>query len=214
MLNISGVNFLALALRLQFWTTIQLMLNNDSDLRIDNGFMVGARQVASPNHDPRPQQQSPDLLVVHCIALPPEQYGGQGIEQLFTNQLDPNEHPYYQDIANLKVSAHLLIRRDGELVQFVNFDQRAWHAGESSFEGRQACNDFSIGIELEGTDTDSYEAIQYQQLARVSRLLLDYYPSMSLSRITGHETIAPNRKTDPGVGFDWDHFHHTLASIE
>ena len=194
------------------------MLNNDSvvatDLRIDNGCMVGARQVASPNHDARPEQQSPDLLVVHCIALPPEQYGGQGIEQLFTNQLDPNDHPYYQDIANLKVSAHLLIRRDGELVQFVNFDQRAWHAGESSFEGRQACNDFSIGIELEGTDTDSYEAIQYQQLARVSRLLLDYYPSMSLSRITGHETIAPNRKTDPGTGFDWGHFHHTLASIE
>ena len=194
------------------------MLNNDSiavtDLRVDNGYLVGARQVASPNQDARPEQQPPDLLVVHCIALPPEQYGGQGIEQLFTNQLDPNEHPYYQDIANLKVSAHLLIRRDGELVQFVNFDQRAWHAGESSFEGRQACNDFSIGIELEGTDTDSYEAIQYQQLARVSRLLLDYYPSMSLSRITGHETIAPNRKTDPGAGFDWDHFHHTLASIE
>ncbi|MDG2036294.1 MAG: 1,6-anhydro-N-acetylmuramyl-L-alanine amidase AmpD [Pseudomonadales bacterium] len=189
-------------------------LTNAADLRIESGFLLAARQVLSPNQDCRPKQQSPDLLVIHCIALPPERYGGAGIEQLFTNQLDPNEHPYYQAIASLKVSAHLLISRDGELVQFVNFDQRAWHAGESSFEGRECCNDFSVGIELEGTDADSYEAVQYQQLAAVSRLLLDYYPSMSLSRITGHETIAPNRKTDPGAGFDWDHFHHTLASIE
>jgi len=179
-----------------------------------NGWLENVKQVASPNYDQRPAGSIIDLLVVHCIALPPKQFGGKGIEQLFMNQLDPDEHPYYRDIAGLKVSAHALIRRTGEIIQFVNFDQRAWHAGESSFEGRQACNDFSIGIELEGTDTDSYEAIQYQQLARVSRLLLDYYPSMSLSRITGHETIAPNRKTDPGVGFDWDHFHHTLASIE
>ena len=189
-------------------------VNVTTDLRIESGRLVAARQVYSPNQDSRPQQQQPDLLVVHCIALPPNQYGGAGIEQLFTNQLDPNEHPYYQTIADLKVSAHLLIRRDGELVQFVNFDQRAWHAGQSCFEGREACNDFSIGVELEGSDTDSYEAVQYQQLANVSHLLLDYYPTMSLSRIAGHETIAPGRKTDPGTGFDWDHFYQLLASIK
>ena len=189
-------------------------VNVTTDLRIESGRLVAARQVYSPNQDSRPQQQQPDLLVVHCIALPPNQYGGAGIEQLFTNQLDPNEHPYYQTIADLKVSAHLLIRRDGELVQFVNFDQRAWHAGQSCFEGREACNDFSIGVELEGSDTDSYEAVQYQQLANVSHLLLDYYPTMSLSRIAGHETIAPGRKTDPGAGFDWDHFYQLLASIK
>lgn len=189
-------------------------VNTTADLRIESGRLFGARQVVSPNQDGRPDQQQPDLLVVHCIALPPNQYGGAGIEQLFTNQLDPNEHPYYQTIADLNVSAHLLIRRDGELVQFVNFDQRAWHAGQSCFEGREACNDFSIGVELEGSDTDSYEVIQYQQLANVSRLLLDYYPTMSLSRIAGHETIAPGRKTDPGAGFDWDHFYQLLASIK
>ena len=183
------------------------------DLRIEGGCLLGARQVLSPNHDSRPEQQLPDLLVVHCIALPPKEYGGAGIEQLFTNTLNPNEHSYYQGIADLKVSAHLLIRRDGELVQFVNFNKRAWHAGQSSFEGREACNDFSIGVELEGTDTDGYEAIQYQQLAAVSRLLLDYYPTMSLSRITGHETIAPGRKTDPGSGFDWPFFRQLLTQI-
>ena len=192
------------------------MSNNDSPnkatFRIDNGLLVGARQVASPNYDSRPVQQSPDLLVVHCIALPPNEYGGEGVEQLFTNQLNPNEHPYYHDIADLKVSAHVLIRRCGEFVQFVNFDQRAWHAGQSCFEGRESCNDFSIGIELEGTDTDSYEVAQYQQLAMVSGLLLDYYPTMSLSRITGHETIAPGRKTDPGPGFDWLYFRQLLAN--
>ncbi len=192
------------------------MSNNDSPnkatFRIDNGLLVGARQVASPNYDSRPVQQSPDLLVVHCIALPPNEYGGEGVEQLFTNQLNPNEHPYYHDIADLKVSAHVLIRRCGEFVQFVNFDQRAWHAGQSCFEGRESCNDFSIGIELEGTDTDSYEVVQYEQLAMVSRLLLDYYPTMSLSRITGHETIAPGRKTDPGPGFDWLYFRQLLAN--
>jgi len=192
------------------------MSNNDSPnkatFRIDNGLLVGARQVASPNYDSRPVQQSPDLLVVHCIALPPNEYGGEGIEQLFTNQLNPNEHPYYHDIADLKVSAHVLIRRCGEFVQFVNFDQRAWHAGQSCFEGRESCNDFSIGIELEGTDTDSYEVAQYQQLAMLSGLLLDYYPTMSLSRITGHETIAPGRKTDPGPGFDWLYFRQLLAN--
>lgn len=192
------------------------MSNNDSPnkatFRIDNGLLVGARQVASPNYDSRPVQQSPDLLVVHCIALPPNEYGGEGVEQLFTNQLNPNEHPYYHDIADLKVSAHVLIRRCGEFVQFVNFDQRAWHAGQSCFEGRESCNDFSIGIELEGTDTDSYEVAQYQQLAMLSGLLLDYYPTMSLSRITGHETIAPGRKTDPGPGFDWLYFRQLLAN--
>ena len=183
-------------------------------MRIHDGWLSTATVLVSPNADLRPNPADISLLVIHNISLPPGQFGGHHVAELFTNNLDPQGHPYFAEISDLKVSAHLFIDRKGEVTQFVPFHQRAWHAGVSEFDGRAACNDFSIGIELEGADTDSYEAIQYQQLARVSRLLLDYYPSMSLSRITGHETNAPNRKTDPGVGFDWDHFHHTLASIE
>lgn len=179
---------------------------------IENGLLTIAKQMTSPNCDNRPQSAAPDLLVLHSISLPPGQYGGKGIEQLFSNQLNPDEHPYYQQIADLKVSAHLLIRRTGELLQFVNFDARAWHAGQSCFEGRECCNDYSIGIELEGTDIDKFEAAQYQALLEVTLALLKYYPDMTAKRITGHEDIAPGRKTDPGKGFDWVNFRGMLSA--
>lgn len=178
-----------------------------------DGWLKRVKQVASPNYDQRPAGSIIDLLVVHCIALPPKQFGGKGIEQLFTNQLDPDEHPYYRDIADLNVSAHALIRRTGEIIQFVNFDQRAWHAGQSCYQGRNRCNDFSIGIELEGTDQDPYELIQYQTLVAMSAALISHYPALTADRIVGHNTIAAGRKTDPGQGFDWPFFQTELATV-
>lgn len=178
-----------------------------------DGWLKSVKQVASPNYDRRPAGSIIDLLVVHCIALPPKQFGGKGIEKLFTNQLDPDEHPYYRDIVDLNVSAHALIRRTGETIQFVNFDQRAWHAGQSCYQGRNRCNDFSIGIELEGTDQDPYELIQYQTLVAMSAALISYYPALTADRIVGHNTIAAGRKTDPGQGFDWPFFQAELATV-
>jgi AmpD protein len=163
----------------------------------------GARQKPSPNYDPRPEASEISLLVIHCISLPPEQFGDDFIEQLFCNRLDPDQHPYFQEIFQLKVSAHLLISRDGEIIQFVDFNQRAWHAGVSQFQGRERCNDFSIGIELEGSVNQPFSEAQYQQLADVSRELLDNYPQLNKQRIVGHSDIAPGRKTDPGPYFDW-----------
>ena len=178
-----------------------------------DGWLKNVKQVASPNYDQRPVGSIIDLLVVHCIALPPKQFGGKGIEQLFMNQLDPDEHPYYRGIADLKVSAHALIRRTGEIIQFVNFDQRAWHAGQSCYQGRNCCNDFSIGIELEGTDQDPYELIQYQTLVAMSAALIAHYPALTADRIAGHDTVAAGRKTDPGQGFDWPFFQTELATV-
>lgn len=177
-------------------------------LHIDNqtGLISPARQVPSPNCDERPEASDIALLVVHGISLPPDEYGGPWIDQLFTNQLDPDAHPYFREIHQLRVSSHLLIRRDGELVQYVPFHKRAWHAGVSSFEGREQCNDFSIGIELEGSDEVPYEAAQYDTLLAVTRVLLDTYPTISPTRIVGHSDIAPGRKTDPGPAFRWSHF--------
>jgi len=172
--------------------------------------MEGARFVASPNHDERPDSEPPSLLVIHGISLPPGEYGGPWIDALFTNKLDPEAHPYFADIHQLRVSSHLLIRRDGELVQYVPFDKRAWHAGVSSYNGRERCNDFSIGIELEGSDDEPYEAAQYRVLAECVGALLAAYPELSAERITGHSDIAPGRKTDPGPHFDWPYFHHLL----
>lgn len=149
------------------------------------------------------------MLVIHNISLPPGEFGGPYIDQLFTGTLDPHAHPYFQDISHLRVSAHCLIRRDGCIVQYVPFDQRAWRAGVSQFAGRERCNDFSIGIELEGTDTLPFTQEQYQQLARITQLLLDIYPIMP-PRITGHSDIAPLRKTDPGPAFDWQHYHQLI----
>ena len=172
-------------------------------MRIKNHRLEGIRFIESPNQDQRPLAEDLDLIVIHCISLPPGQFGTEGIIELFTNRLDPEQHPYYQDIASLRVSAHLVIRRDGEVIQFVPFDRRAFHAGISSYQGRPACNDFSIGIELEGTDDSGYEAIHYDQLNRVIKALIITYPTLSRDRMAGHQEIAPDRKTDPGPFFEW-----------
>lgn len=172
-------------------------------MKIIDHCLEAAHFIPSPNVDER---QSPDdlsLIVIHCISLPPGQFGTEGVTQLFTNTLDPAEHPYYESIAHLKVSAHLLIRRTGELLQYVPFNQRAWHAGTSCYGDRTVCNDFSIGIELEGTDDSAYADIQYTQLNAVINALLATYPTLSRQHITGHEHIAPGRKTDPGELFEW-----------
>ena len=172
--------------------------------------LVEAQQIESPNYNERPSGQQPELLVIHSISLPPGEYGGPAIEQLFTNCLPADGHPYFQGIHQLRVSSHLLIRRDGALVQFVPFDRRAWHAGQSCWQGRENCNDFSIGIELEGTDDSAFESAQYQVLADTVRALMDAYPGLSCEHITGHSDIAPGRKTDPGTGFDWSLLHRLL----
>jgi AmpD protein len=172
-------------------------------MRIVDHRLEGARFIPSPNHDERQTPDDLSLIVIHCISLPPGQFGTEGVTQLFTNTLNPDEHPYYAGIAHLRVSAHLLIRRSGELIQYVPFNRRAWHAGVSCYAGREVCNDFSIGIELEGTDDSAYEDIQYAQLNAVIDALLAAYPTLSRKHITGHEHIAPGRKTDPGVFFDW-----------
>jgi AmpD protein len=181
-------------------------------MTIHDGWLDQARRAESPNCDARPPGAEIDLLVVHGISLPPREYGGPYIEALFCNCLDPAAHPYFATIAGLKVSAHLLIRRDGDLVQFVQFGQRAWHAGASCFAGRERCNDFSIGIELEGCDDESYETVQYQRLAEVVQALLEIYPAIRPERIVGHSDIAPGRKSDPGPAFDWAYFRQLLGS--
>lgn len=175
-----------------------------------SGLLQGARQVPSPNCDERPAGIDIDLIVVHGISLPPGEFGGPWIDALFTNTLDPAAHPYFRTVQDLRVSSHLLIRRRGELVQYVPFHRRAWHAGVSSFNGRERCNDFSIGIELEGTDDLPYEDAQYSVLARVVEILRAVYPRISLRRIVGHSTVAPGRKTDPGAAFDWRRLHALL----
>ncbi len=168
-----------------------------------SGLLTGARQVASPNSDARPVGMPVDLLIVHSISLPPGEYGGAWIDQLFTNTLPWDAHPYFKQIEGMKVSSHLLIRRDGEVVQYVPFHARAWHAGVSNYCGRERCNDFSIGIELEGSDDAPYEAEQYRELARVVLALCAAYPALSLQRLVGHSDVAPGRKIDPGESFDW-----------
>lgn len=179
---------------------------------INNGLLSPATQISSPNFDVRPPDANVELLVIHCISLPPGQYGSNAIEKFFTNQLVVSEHPYFREIAELKVSAHLLIRRDAEVVQFVNFAHRAWHAGASCFNGREACNDFSIGIELEGTDDTEFTQSQYEILSGISAVLLASYPHLTEKNIVGHEHIAPQRKTDPGPGFDWQLYHQLLGN--
>ena len=162
-----------------------------------------ARQCASPNKDARPPGSELELVVIHGISLPPGDFGGDAIEQLFMNKLDWDSHPYFAEIRGLEVSSHLLIRRDGELVQFVPLADRAWHAGASCFRGRETCNDYSVGIELEGEDETPYDDRQYETLIAVLRALLAAYPALSARRIAAHSDIAPGRKTDPGPAFDW-----------
>jgi N-acetyl-anhydromuramoyl-L-alanine amidase len=170
---------------------------------LESGLIRSARQVASPNHDARPAGVEAELIVVHGISLPPGEFGGPWIERLFMNTLPLDMHPYFAEIGELRVSSHLVVARDGGLTQFVKFTDRAWHAGQSSYDGRAACNDFSIGVELEGVDTLAYEATQYDTLAEVVAALCDAYPRLSKDRLVGHSDISPGRKTDPGPGFDW-----------
>jgi AmpD protein len=174
------------------------------------GWMSGVRRVVSPNFDARPEQMLPEVIVVHNISLPPGQYGGPWVERLFTNDLPAEVHPYFATITQLRVSSHLFIRRDGETIQFVPIQQRAWHAGASVYDGRERCNDFSVGIELEGSDTDAFEATQYRALSRTIVALCRAYPTLSTQRLTGHSDIAPGRKTDPGPYFDWPRLHALL----
>lgn len=166
----------------------------------ERGWLPSARPVPSPNCDARPADATVELVVIHSISLPPDDFGGPGIIELFTNCLDPRAHPYYEAIHDLRVSAHFLIRRDGELLQFVSCAQRAWHAGVSSWRGRGACNDFSLGIELEGCDSVAFTDSQYAVLNRLIEELRARYPIID---VAGHSDIAPGRKTDPGPCFEW-----------
>jgi N-acetyl-anhydromuramoyl-L-alanine amidase len=184
----------------------------DVQVDLESGLMRGARQIASPNHDSRPPEVEMDLIVVHGISLPPGEFGGPWIDRLFTNTLPPEMHPYFAAVCAMRVSAHLVVSRDGAVTQYVSFRDRAWHAGQSSYQGREACNDFSVGVELEGTDDLPYEADQYRSLAKVVAALCAAYPRLSPDRVAGHSDIAPGRKTDPGPAFDWPHAHRLIAA--
>jgi AmpD protein len=179
-------------------------------MKLTNHCLDDCKQRPSPNHDERPDPDDISLVVIHCISLPPGEFGTPHIDRLFSNTLCPSDHPYFQDIHQIRVSAHLLIRRTGEVVQYVPFDKRAWHSGLSSYRGRERCNDFSIGIELEGTETSPYTDEQYEQLAATLKCLFAHYPKLSKQTLTGHSDIAPNRKTDPGPSFDWDRLFDLL----
>lgn len=176
-----------------------------------SGYLRGALREHSPNQDARPDGARPELVVLHGISLPPGVFGGEGVHALFTNTLDSGAHTFYAEIASLRVSAHVFVRRDGGLVQYVPFHRRAWHAGRSCWQGRQACNDFSVGIELEGTDDHPYSEAQYAVLVPLCRTLMAAYPDLGPDRIVGHCDIAPERKTDPGPAFDWQRLRRGLA---
>lgn len=180
------------------------------DIDTHSGLLTQANFVCSPNCDERPENTEIDLIVIHNISLPPGEFGGPWIDYLFTNQLPAEHHPYFASIHQLQVSSHALIRRNGEITQFVPFHKRAWHAGQSEYQGRSRCNDFSIGIELEGSDDQPFSEQQYQSLGELIQALLANYPDLSTSRITGHSDIAPGRKTDPGPCFDWQKLHNLL----
>jgi len=178
-----------------------------------SGLLSGVRQIPSPNRDERPSGTLVDSLIIHAISMPPGEYGGDDIEHLFCNSMDFECHPFYQTISGLTVSAHLLIRRDGEVIQFVPFHLRAWHAGQSALGGRTRVNDFSIGIELEGSDYWPFEEAQYEALISVTRALRRAYPEITNERIAGHAEIAPDRKTDPGPYFNWERYREALANV-
>ncbi|MEZ8826584.1 1,6-anhydro-N-acetylmuramyl-L-alanine amidase AmpD [Vibrio amylolyticus] len=179
---------------------------------VQQGWYNDAKHLLSPHHDSRDDESDISLLVIHNISLPPSQFGGDYIEQFFTGKLDASQHPFFDVIKEMRVSAHCLIDRKGQVIQFVPFNKRAWHAGLSSFAGRSKCNEYSIGIELEGDDYTAYTEEQYQSLKRVTRALMNEYPKITSSRITGHQYIAPLRKTDPGLVFDWRKLHRLLES--
>ena len=180
------------------------------DIDTRTGLLSQAQFVCSPNCDDRPENTDIDLIVIHNISLPPGEFGGPWITDLFTNRLTPDAHPYFATIHQMEVSSHVLIRRDGAITQYVPFHKRAWHAGQSEYQGRTRCNDFSIGIELEGSDDTPFTESQYHALSGLIRTLTTSYPNLSLAHITGHSDIAPGRKTDPGPCFDWQKLHNLL----
>ncbi len=182
----------------------------DFALEADGDWLQGVRRMPSPNCDERPADSRVELIVVHNISLPPGEFGGGYVDALFTNTLDSAAHAYFAGIASLRVSAHLLIDRQGGITQYVPFSRRAWHAGESCFQDRECCNDFSVGVELEGTDELPYEDIQYERLAAVTQVLMQAWPEITPGRIVGHSDIAPQRKTDPGPAFDWIRFRRMI----
>ncbi len=186
-------------------------MKSDTVLIDADGWLESAERVPSPNFDRRPEGERISLIVVHGISLPPGEYGGPYIRDFFQNQLDASAHDYFAGICEMRVSAHCLIERDGRTVQFVSFDDRAWHAGQSSWRGRSACNDFAVGIELEGCDDDAYAEPQYHALAALIRALRVKYPGIDANAVTGHSDIAPGRKTDPGPAFDWDRLNDLLG---
>lgn len=185
-------------------------MTQGDNMMVHDGWLSGVNIYPSPNSNLRPESADISLLVVHNISLPPGEFGGGYVQAFFQNRLDIHAHPYFETIAGLQVSAHLFIERDGAITQFVPFTARAWHAGISSFDGVSNCNDYSIGIELEGTDELPYTDAQYLALEKVTRQLMLTYPKLTLERITGHEHIAPGRKTDPGPAFDWQRFRRAL----
>jgi AmpD protein len=178
----------------------------------ESGLLFPAALHSSPNQDDRPDDCRPEMIVIHGISLPPGKFGGSEIEQLFMNSLDWDAHPYFQEIRGMQVSAHLLIRRNGDVLQFVPFTRRAWHAGDSRFRGRQRCNDFSLGIELEGTDQKPYTNRQYGQLVPIVKAIFNAYPAISLRTLAGHCDVSPGRKSDPGPAFDWLRLYDGLAT--
>ena len=181
-------------------------------MRIDqNGWLTGVYRCPSPNCDARSDEQGISLLVIHAISLPPLQFGGPYVRQLFCNRLNPAEHEYFESIHELRVSAHLFVRRNGRVIQFVPLHKRAWHAGVSSFDGREGCNDFSIGIELEGSDEQRFTQAQYRQLKRLTALIQSRWPQIGTEQVVGHCDIAPGRKTDPGPYFNWPRYRASLA---
>ncbi|QUM87576.1 1,6-anhydro-N-acetylmuramyl-L-alanine amidase AmpD [Moritella sp. 36] len=187
-------------------------MNSVTNRQSSLGLLASAHFLSSPHFDERPPKTDIDLLVIHCISLPPEQYGAEYVEDFFLGKLDCSLHPYFQQLESVRVSAHLYIKRDGQLIQFVPLDKRAWHAGLSEFADKSRCNDFSIGIELEGDVNHPYTSVQYQCLATVTADIQQRYPLITLDRITGHSDIAPVRKDDPGPHFDWQHYFACLNS--
>jgi AmpD protein len=189
----------------------KLAIKHKCNMSVSFGWLVNEEQQKSPHFSVREKTDTVNLLVVHNISLPPKQFGGGYITDFFLGKLDAKAHPYFDEITQLKVSAHCLITREGQIIQYVSFDDKAWHAGVSSYQGRDKCNDFSIGIELEGADDIPYTTAQYHALAKLTQTLQQNYPSIK-NNIAGHSDIAPGRKTDPGNAFNWQHFHHCLKS--
>jgi len=194
------------------WSS-QLDLHLLEQFAISNHVLLPVRQVASPNQCDREPATEISLLVIHNISLPPGEFGGGYVDDLFCNCLNSDLHPFFSEIAQLRVSSHLLIERDGSVTQYVPFNCKAWHAGQSCFEGRESCNDFSIGIEMEGTDDSSFTDEQYEVLSGITRLLVNEYPAITMDRIVGHSDIAPGRKTDPGKLFDWQRYRSAVLGL-